>query len=218
MARCFCGVGQNREVSIASCKHPAGHPSQLQPVSEAGVQIQRHSSMGCRWSQLQQMQLVLTDEAREAVTTAAGARRGCTSAPRPVNYRSWDEDDDSADCSAVTGHKGPMLDVSAVAVGRRMQVTLRWPEEMARGDDGASSLAHVCNQELVPGQKVRRWLEPICLSVQGASSVSKSAPSVHGDGFCSTGFICAGMVCLCRQDQDAEARVTHSGPVLNGTV
>eukprot|EP00892_Ulva_mutabilis_P011280 jgi/Ulvmu1/8524/UM044_0058.1 len=109
-----------------------------------------------KWSHLQQMQLVLTDEAREAVTTAAGGRRGCRAAPRPVNYRSWDEEDDSADCSAVTGRKGPLLDVSALAVGHRLQVTLRWPEEMARGRDGAASLAHACDQAAMPVQQALR--------------------------------------------------------------
>lgn len=111
-----------------------------------------------RWNRLQQLQLVLTDDARLAVTTAAGSHRGCRAAPRPVNYRSWDVADDSADCSAVTGHKGPLLDVSDLGQGRRTQVTLRWPEEMARGPDGTVSLAHICNQTALPTQQVRLLL------------------------------------------------------------
>lgn len=114
-----------------------------------------HFWLPSRWSRLQQMQLVLTDEAREAVTTSQGGRSGCRSAPRPVNYRSWDAADDSADCGAVTGHKGPMLDVSDLRRGQRTQVTMRWPEEMARGADGVVSLAHICNQTTMAAQQVR---------------------------------------------------------------
>jgi hypothetical protein len=100
------------------------------------------------------MQIVLVPNATEGLLSAAGWRKGCKSAPRAINYRSWDEEDDSNACNPVTGYPGPVLDVSSVQKDKRFQVTVRLPADMATAADGNAHLGNVCKQNLLPLQQV----------------------------------------------------------------
>lgn len=108
----------------------------------------------CRWGLLQQMQVALVPNATEGLLTERGWLGGCRSAPRPVNYHSWDEDDDSNACSPVTGYPGPVMDVSSVKKGHRFQVTVRLPVALASDASGEVHLGNVCQQNLLPHQQV----------------------------------------------------------------
>ena len=104
--------------------------------------------MRCRWKDVQQIQVLTSPEAFDDLTTDAGAKRGCASAPKAANKG-------QPPCSAVTGYEGTAFDISDVQHGHATMVTLKRALPAVREAAYTFGLDHICAQAALPEQQVR---------------------------------------------------------------
>lgn len=111
-------------------------------------------SLHSRWKDVQQIQVLTAPGAFDDLATNDGAKRGCATAPKAANKG-------QPPCSAVTGHEGVTFDVSDVAQGHATMVTLKRALPAVREASYSFGLEHICAQDALPQQQVRRRL-PAC--------------------------------------------------------
>ena len=99
-----------------------------------------------RWKDVQQLQLLTNDDAFACLAAADAAKHGCKAAPSIISQA-------EAPCSATSGHRGILFDISALT--KSSTFAIKRPAPVATESPITYGLEHICAQNVLPLQQVR---------------------------------------------------------------